>query len=79
MILKYGLIFIAMIGLIISSTLINVNADNIPQDEKSIAAYVSPNSPLLNEFKSRINLQGPQYFLTSNQHITNLVLRYQQH
>lgn len=74
---KYGSIFVAVAALIIGSTWLNMNAGNSKAAQQTILSYASPNSPLLNEFKSRVDLSGPEYFLTTDQSETNLVLRYQ--
>ncbi|MGR6981786.1 hypothetical protein ACUHGC_10520 [Testudinibacter sp. P27/CKL/0425] len=75
-IIKYGSIFVIVTSLIIGSTLFNANAEKTTEESQDIATYASPNSPLLNEFKSRVDLDGPEYFLTTDQENTNLVLRY---
>ncbi|MGR3808577.1 hypothetical protein SAMN05660772_02505 [Pasteurella testudinis DSM 23072] len=74
--LKYGSIFIATSLLILGSTFIDMHADDSEGQLRSIESYVLPNSPMLNEFRSRVELLGPEYFLTTNQDLTELVLRY---
>ncbi|TNH02560.1 hypothetical protein FHQ26_07460 [Testudinibacter sp. TR-2022] len=76
LLLKYGSIFIAVCLLIVASTFLKGKKAHSLPEFKSIASYALPDSPMLDEFRSRINLEGPEYFLTSDQNITNLVLRY---
>ncbi|MDH3001404.1 hypothetical protein A1D23_02565 [Chelonobacter oris] len=75
--LKYGSIFVAVTALIIGSNSLNINARDSTEHVNNIGSYTSQNSPLLNEFNSRVHLQGPEYFLATDQEDTNLVLRYQ--
>lgn len=74
--LKYGSIFVVTTALVIGLMLISIKSDSKSGKNQDIATYALSNSPLLDEFKSRVNLQDPDYFLSTDQDTTELVLRY---